>query len=91
MLILLLHLVLIKDRGWGMARRKCEGLSRVTLPQIMSPTLHMKISRNYLCLASIKAGSKSGTFPISILRHMLIDSETCMILCGIYHIVCNSF
>lgn len=31
MLILLLHLVLIKDRGLGMARKKCEGLNRVTL------------------------------------------------------------
>lgn len=53
--------------------------------------MHMKIYRNYLCLGSIKACSKSGVFPMCILQHMLIESETCIILSVICHIVCNSF
>lgn len=64
--------------------------STESLSQIMSPTMHMKISRNFLCQGSVKACSKCGVFPVFILRHMRIESETCMSLCVIYHVVCNS-
>lgn len=41
----------------------------------MSPTMHMNISRNYLCLVSITACSNPGRFPVFVLRYMLIESE----------------